>query len=275
MDEYPADMENEHHVASSAAAEHAHADTHATPQKAEEHHTEEHAEHPAAGHSAGKSKRMGIPGLAKYIFSREAGGVMSHPSFKLVNEETGAAVLIARKKQMRSPHVYLYSVNGDKNTPMKKLRETEKLEGVLMASSDLTEYRLVIDENGQVEVAGAAFDKTSIFTEMMHGFQPRRLSGIIPQMDPVTRRPKPHSIANGGTSLALHLRAHDVDDNPNFVVLRTKEPVFQDGCYRLNFFGRASVPSVKNFQVFTYKLMHLTTYFLTDFTLARLPSQHR
>jgi tubby-related protein 1 len=46
-----------------------------------------------------------------------------------------------------------------------------------------------------------------------------------------------------------HIRAPDIDDNRVLTVLRTREPVFQDGCYRLNFYGRASVPSVKNFQL--------------------------
>lgn len=203
----------------------------------------------AAPAAAKTPKKSGIVGLSKFIFMREAGGLMQQPSFRLVNEDSGQVVMLARKKQMRSPHVYIYAVSGEAGTPLKKLRESEKLEGVLMASSDLTEYRLVVDDKGFEEVAAASFDKTSIFTEMMHGFQPRRLSAIVPQLDDATHRPKKHNLVNGGSSLSMHLRAHDVDDNTSFHVLRTKEPVFQDGCYRLNFAGRASVPSVKNFQV--------------------------
>lgn len=193
--------------------------------------------------------RAGIPGLTKFIFLREPGGFMTQPSFRLTNEETGEVILSARRKKMRSPNIYVYTVKGEAGTPDKALRATEKLQGVLMASSDLTEYRLVVDDDGLVEIAGAAFDKTSVFTEMVHGFQPRRLSAVIPKLEPATRLPLPHDTTRGGTSLAVHLRANDVDDHPDFTVLRTKEPVFQDGCYRLNFYGRASVPSVKNFQL--------------------------
>jgi tubby-related protein 1 len=32
-------------------------------------------------------------------------------------------------------------------------------------------------------------------------------------------------------------------------VLETKEPTFENGNYRLNFHGRVTVPSVKNFQL--------------------------
>ena len=192
-------------------------------------------------------KRVGIPGLTKYIFIRDGGGLMSQVTFKVYNEETGEMQYVARKKKMRSPHIYMYKVKGHKNQSAKELKNSEKLEAVLMASSDLIEYRLVIDDKGQQEIAGAAFDKTNIFNEMVHGFQPRRLSAVVPLF--ANGAPIPHDISGGQTSLVQHLRLKDVESNPSLVVLRTKEPVFQDGCYRLNFYGRASVPSVKNFQV--------------------------
>ena len=38
-------------------------------------------------------------------------------------------------------------------------------------------------------------------------------------------------------------------DDGNMFVFETKEPVFENGNFRLNFRGRVSVPSVKNFQL--------------------------
>lgn len=192
-------------------------------------------------------KRSGIPGLTKYVFVRDAGGIMSQSSFKVYNEETGEMQYVARKKKMRSPHIYIYKVKGSKKQSASELKNSEKLEAVLMASNDMIEYRLVIDDKGQQEIAGAAFDKTNLFNEMVHGFQPRRLSACVPLF--ANGAPIPHDIGGGQTSLVQHLRLKDVESNPSLIVLRTKEPVFQDGCYRLNFYGRASVPSVKNFQV--------------------------
>jgi len=38
-------------------------------------------------------------------------------------------------------------------------------------------------------------------------------------------------------------------DNGNMFVFESKDPVFENGNYRLNFHGRVSIPSVKNFQL--------------------------
>lgn len=37
----------------------------------------------------------------------------------------------------------------------------------------------------------------------------------------------------------------------NLICLESKDPVFEDGNYRLQFNGRVTVPSVKNFQIVT------------------------
>jgi hypothetical protein len=108
---------------------------------------------------------------------------MTLPSFRVVHEESGEVIYVARRKKMRSPHVYIYRVKGNVGSPPKQIKDSEKIEAVLMASNDLIEYRLVVDDKGHKEIAAAAFDKTNIFSEMVHGFQPRRLSAIVPQMD--------------------------------------------------------------------------------------------
>lgn len=40
-----------------------------------------------------------------------------------------------------------------------------------------------------------------------------------------------------------------VDVPEGFTYLRSKEPILDDGNYRLNFNGRVNIPSVKNFQL--------------------------
>ena len=192
-----------------------------------------------------------VSGMSKCILKRQS-GFLSQPSFTLIDEDTNQVLFIARKKKARSMNTHIFAVTGLATASAEALKATEKVAAVLMAAHDLSEYRLVIDDSGAVEIAGASFDKTSIFTDLMQGFQPRRLSAIVPLLDSATHLPVPHNTASGGTSLTSHLRANDVEQNRSFHVLRTKEPVFQDGCFRLNFCGRAPITSVKNFQVLVY-----------------------
>ena len=209
-------------------------------------------ERPASVKRMGAAPK-GVPGLKNYIFKRRGGGTfLSQPSFTLIDEDTNQVLFIARKKKARSMNTHIFAVTGLATASAEALKATEKVAAVLMAAHDLSEYRLVIDDSGAVEIAGASFDKTSIFTDLMQGFQPRRLSAIVPLLDSATHLPVPHNTASGGTSLTSHLRANDVEQNRSFHVLRTKEPVFQDGCFRLNFCGRAPITSVKNFQVLVY-----------------------
>ena len=47
-----------------------------------------------------------------------------------------------------------------------------------------------------------------------------------------------------------------VESEKTFFQLETKEPVFENGNYRLNFHGRVTIPSVKNYQLTTVEDIH-------------------
>ena len=57
----------------------------------------------------------------------------------------------------------------------------------------------------------------------------------------------------GGTNRALRAKggAAAYDAREAVVAMVNQPPVYERGNYRLNFFGRVTVPSVKNFQVFS------------------------
>ena len=56
-------------------------------------------------------------------------------------------------------------------------------------------------------------------------------------------------------SYTLPVQLAATSDAP-FYQLETKEPVFENGNYRLNFHGRVTIPSVKNYQLTTADDIH-------------------
>ena len=45
------------------------------------------------------------------------------------------------------------------------------------------------------------------------------------------------------------IHRYNLQDVDGLVVFESKDPTYDNGCYRLNFGGRVSVPSIKNFQM--------------------------
>lgn len=144
------------------------------------------------------------------------------------------------------------------------------------------------NEERKEEVGAVLYDKPTIMDHMKDGAQPRKLRVILPPLDknrraiphkvrarsPSWRNPKlnPNPKPNGRPTLftlghlvpllggcckvspndpfgglLAQLQADDVHEA--CAVLERKEPVFENGNYRLNFHGRVTVPSVKNFQL--------------------------
>lgn len=71
---------------------------------------------------------------------------------------------------------------------------------------------------------------------------------LLPNLN-AESEPIPHQVnssKNGKKSLVDMIKN---SENGRMFLLKSKEPVFENGNYRLNFHGRVSVPSVKNFQL--------------------------
>ena len=61
----------------------------------------------------------------------------------------------------------------------------------------------------------------------------------------------PNNVGCDSDNLTLLERYNEIDNGGVEHQLQTKEPVFENGNYRLNFNGRVTIPSVKNFQLTT------------------------
>ncbi|EQC33305.1 hypothetical protein, variant [Saprolegnia diclina VS20] len=76
--------------------------------------------------------------------------------------------------------------------------------------------------------------------------KPRKLTVICPGLTSSGEAKSVPSKGDAFSSLAEQVKLGRTSD---LVILDNKDPEYEKGCYRLNFNGRVSVPSVKNFQL--------------------------
>jgi len=159
-------------------------------------------------------------------------------------------ILIARRQQNPSGgcsyHIYNVS-RGHLGGRLKK--KGGNYVGKLKASYSKSENVMYNNEERKEELGCVWFDKPKLLDHMRDGPQPRKLRIVVPPLDK-KRAPTPHKVAPtdypfGG--LLGQLQSDNVDSD--CFLLEGKEPVYENRHYRLNFHGRVTVPSVKNFQL--------------------------
>ena len=118
--------------------------------------------------------------------------------------------------------------------------------GKLRSNYKKTENCLYTNASSKMECASIMFSRPGLMDQIKEGSQPRKLNILLPQHD-VDGCPIPVPGGGGGGKSQILNMAAGGDDN--FYHLETKEPVFENGNYRLNFHGRVTIPSVKNYQL--------------------------
>ncbi len=180
------------------------------------------------------------------------------PEYQLVLDKTKKPILLGRKQSMNTTsnyHVFdltrgVISVENHKYT-----KKSGNYLGKLRSSNmDSTDYVLVTKTSGRQEVLAVSYERPTMMSQIVDGSQPRKLNVVIPRLDGDSV-PVPHQVTAGkgsvsGTSTMAEYLTDPVAAQANqFYRLMSKEPVYEKGNYRLNFYGRVSKPSVKNFQI--------------------------
>ena len=107
------------------------------------------------------------------------------------------------------------------------------------------------EEDVRRELAAISYERLGVFSQLRSGSQPRKLTVVLPPLDA-------DAVPVANTYLIDDKKAHSFENclrDPieaaarECHVLESKEPTFENGNYRLNFNGRVSLPSVKNFQL--------------------------
>ena len=188
------------------------------------------------------------------VIVRDRGTLQSklYPAYELILEENTKTLILARKMKMnRTSNYHLFDMTrGQAGTNLSK--KSGNYLGKLRAKNlQRTEYILVTKSSEREEVAGIMFDRLGIINQLKEGSQPRKLTAILPPLDS-EQVPVPHRAEeNGSGSISEMLReeSYTLAGKSGMHVLETKDPVYENGNYRLNFHGRVSMPSVKNFQL--------------------------
>jgi tubby-related protein 1 len=178
----------------------------------------------------------------------------SYPTYELVLDDSKKLLIIARKMNMnRTSNYHLFDMTrgsaGDKLT-----KKSGNYLGKLRAK-DVTRtcYSLLNNCQEKEELAAVHFDRLNLVEQLKEGSQPRKLTVVIPNLDS-DNVPIPNKLifnssdGTTGNSLTDHF-VSSKKKTDNYSVYESKDPSYENGHYRLNFKGRVSVASVKNFQL--------------------------
>ena len=193
--------------------------------------------------------------LFQCYIERERKSISSklYPTYKMYSQEGSKLLLLGRKMSMNSTsnyHIFdmTRGIPENANLSKKSGNYIGKLRGI---DTNHSEYVLVTKSEDREELAAIQFDRLGLVSQLKEGCQPRKMKILLPTTTS-DNEPIPHSLKQPDgshrkpKSLATLLRRNDVG---NMFNLESKDPIYENGNYRLNFHGRVSVPSVKNFQL--------------------------
>lgn len=169
-----------------------------------------------------------------------------YPTYRLILQGKNIQLMLAKKMSLnKTSNYHIFDMTrglaGSKLTK-KSGNYLGKLRALDLNSS---EYVLLTRSADREELAGIVFDRVGMLHQLREGCQPRKMTVTVPHIDAYSQ-PIPHVQSSKSNSLV------DMIKNSNtgrVFVLQSKDPVFENGNYRLNFHGRVNVPSVKNFQL--------------------------
>lgn len=182
---------------------------------------------------------------------RDRYGSRLFPQYQLILEDTKKPILLARKQSMNSTSNYHIFDMTRGTANMNLTKKSGNYLGKLRASNmDSSDYVLLTRSSEKAEVAAISYERSTMLKQIKDGSQPRRLFVAVPHLD-AESVPVPNIVADGpgNTSIASHVRDPVECQQRQLYSLVSKEPTYENGNYRLNFYGRVSHPSVKNFQI--------------------------
>lgn len=158
-------------------------------------------------------------------------------AYRLILEDTKKLLLVAKKMGMnRKSNYHMFDMTrGMAGSTANLTKKSGNYIGKLRATNmNRSEYKIVTKSSQKEQIGTIAFDRPGLVSSMTEGSQPRRMYVTVPNLD---ANNVPKSVPDADTKDAMGFE------------FTSKDPVFEKGNYRLNFKGRVSVASVKNFQL--------------------------
>jgi hypothetical protein len=178
-----------------------------------------------------------------------------YPTYELILEEPRKTLIIARKMSLnRTSNYHLFDMTRGAASQKLSKKAGNYLGKLRAKNMQRTGYSLLNSkEEEKEEMAGILFDRITLMEQLNEGNQPRKMKILVPLLDEDSI-PIPIITSQTYSYESLPEMLQLIDEEkinlPNDLkLLHTKEPVFENGNFRLNFHGRVSLPSVKNFQM--------------------------
>jgi hypothetical protein len=191
-------------------------------------------------------------GHVQCLIVRDRSGLQNkmYPTYELRLEDSDKSLIIAKKMNLnRTSNYHLFDMTRGQVGKQLSKKSGNYIGKLRARNVQRTEYVVVNQASEREEVAGFMFDRLDVINHMKEGSQPRKLSVIIPRLNS-DGCPVPYRVAeNNSESSITDLISVPSSRRPGMYLFETKEPSFISGNFRLNFRGRVSVPSVKNFQL--------------------------
>ena len=187
-------------------------------------------------------------------FMREASTIGSsfYPQYSMYSESNVMLIAARKLTPKRASSYYLFDMSILKDVN-KCVRSSKNIIGKLVKKKTVDSHALVLQRDEE-EFGAILFNLQNAQNDTITGAHPRVLTAAVPLLDAIGHT-IPHNTKESNSSLVdvLHKKissSSNEEKSDGVVMLKTKEPIFYNGCYRLHFLGKSPIiPSIKNFQV--------------------------
>lgn len=168
-----------------------------------------------------------------------------HPQYQFFIKDQ--LILMAEKQlKNRTSNYHIFDMTRTTALSTKLTKKSGNYIGKLRSNFSKKKNVLVGNLSHKTELGAILFGDTTSSSE------PRRLNAILPALSSKRQEIEGLTVDESTTqfSLLIDMFKNKSSASPaSLQVFENKEPVFDNGFYRLNFNGRVLVPSVKNFQL--------------------------
>ncbi|CAM9096410.1 unnamed protein product [Ectocarpus sp. 4 AP-2014] len=187
--------------------------------------------------------------LVQCVVVRDRSGMNRlYPQYRFFFEGRGDQLMMVAQKcsKNRTSNYHVFDMNrGGFQTRLSK--KNGNYLGKVRTNLKRTEATVFTNDQEVAELGAISFEKPGLVDHLRDGSQPRKFTVLLPGLDcdgsPVAHKVDPYDADSDMLSRMKQGR------HGNMFLLQSREPTYTKGNYRLNFHGRVTVPSVKNFQL--------------------------
>jgi len=186
-------------------------------------------------------------GMVEALIVRNRSGICRlFPEYQLYFQRSNTLMLFASKQaKNRTSNYHMFDMTRGMGFGSKLTKKSGNYIGKLRSNYGKTENIIVSNHADRRELGAILFNKPSMVEQIKDGSQPRKMYIVVPEVD-AEGAAVPVRQSRRDEGLLERVRTQQLS---GLAEIETKDPTYENGNYRLNFNGRVTVPSVKNFQL--------------------------